>query len=756
MQNESAGIKRRLHFGVMIPNIDDTSQLSILDGIAEVAKINDIHLTAYICTYQTIVYYENTLHYDTCFAAIRNSNSLDGLILFSGFTTNHIGLDDICRELSMFHREIPMISVSLAVPDIPTVLTDNVNGIFYAVDHLIKKHDKKQIAFIMGPDGHQEAEERLEGYKKALAENGIPFDERYVLPGNFSIACGHKAVAELIDVRKIPFDAIATSDDGTAKGALNELRSRGILVPTGVSVTGFDDDSESGSFIPSITTVQQNFFEIGKVSALKLLKRVNGIPVDDVTTVTPVFIARQSCGCLDNTLISGDPDYDIAPGNEDSLFSFLYERLKIIFMDDAPPQEIQGWVTTLVGKLINKPFNSEDFLKQFDEIIINYNNYSRDYSQWHEAVSVLTMAVEQHGDEIDCTQSVMSTLILATALINDICVRNEIKIELSLIAVQTALRRVASTLISKFDIDSLAEELYKTLPMLSLNTALLGLYHSHISINDPDAHRAIDTLIGFDGEQKLNVKNVNSNAILYSDYFRIDEFDFERERRTLFFYPLFFEDEEIGILLLPYDRNIRVNTYETLRINISAAIKGAQLLSRIQALSVTDELTGLFNRRGFFQFAESRLDFLSRNPDMVASVLLMDMDGLKNINDTYGHSEGDIALSAFADVLRMTLRKEDIVGRLGGDEFIVLSSITSDKSSKLGNNEDLIIKRIQDSLDSYNSRNVHPYKLSTSIGSVVLAEATDECLNAAILSADSILYEEKAKKRQQGLNKSRE
>jgi diguanylate cyclase (GGDEF)-like protein len=210
---------------------------------------------------------------------------------------------------------------------------------------------------------------------------------------------------------------------------------------------------------------------------------------------------------------------------------------------------------------------------------------------------------------------------------------------------------------------------------------------------------------------------------------------------------LFFEDEEMGIVLLPYDKEIHTDTYETLRINLSSAVKGAQMLAKIQTLSVTDELTGLLNRRGFYQFASSRLQLLSRNPEMVTLVFVMDMDGLKNINDTHGHVVGDAAICAFAEVLKQTLREVDIIGRLGGDEFVIFSSVRS------SNDDITIMNRIRENLDEYNKKHSPPFKLSTSIGSVILAEATQECLDAAIQNADSVLYREKNKKRKQGISR---
>jgi diguanylate cyclase (GGDEF)-like protein len=127
--------------------------------------------------------------------------------------------------------------------------------------------------------------------------------------------------------------------------------------------------------------------------------------------------------------------------------------------------------------------------------------------------------------------------------------------------------------------------------------------------------------------------------------------------------------------------------------------------------------------------------------------MFMDMDGLKFINDTYGHNEGDVAISAFSKILKESLREEDIIGRVGGDEFVVFSSIRSKE------NNERVVNRIRENLDEYNSKKLHPYNVISSIGCVVLETATKECFEAAMLSADSVLYEEKMEKKKKGLSR---
>jgi len=138
---------------------------------------------------------------------------------------------------------------------------------------------------------------------------------------------------------------------------------------------------------------------------------------------------------------------------------------------------------------------------------------------------------------------------------------------------------------------------------------------------------------------------------------------------------------------------------------------------------------------------------MRRDTDTIPIVMFMDMDGLKHINDTYGHQEGDIAISVIAGVLKDTLREEDIIGRLGGDEFVVLSSIKSNKDGKA------LIKRIRKNLNKYNKEKHHLYNVSASIGSIVLEDTSNECFETAVLSADSVMYKEKKEKKKKGLSR---
>ncbi|MCL2501241.1 MAG: substrate-binding domain-containing protein [Defluviitaleaceae bacterium] len=510
-------------FGVLFSNADNFAQMEMWRGINEFAKQHDIHLIAYMGTYQSS-HLDLASHMDTCFDSIYTSKYLDGVILFSGFISHLIGGDEIYNSyVSRIPAHIPCVSLSQIIPNIPSILADNVGGIYSAVDHLIKNHGKRQIAFVRGPDGHQEAEDRLIGYKKALADNKIPFDANYVLPGDFSHEGARRATVELLDNRKIPFDAVATSDDISAIQILTDFKRRGIQVPTDIAITGFDDDRDAATFIPSVSTSKQDFYGMGIESANTLLKKIKGEKVDDVQYVRSVFIARQSCGCFKRDFGGSEAENENAEAN-----SFIPSVLKKViphFPAEISTKRAQNWVTQLVRKVIEKPFRKVEFLNLLDEILVGYSHRSKEYDVWHELLNIFMVSTQRYKDEIYDPHLVLETLLHAVTLVNDIS-GNEDKVRENLASdSRLALRRVTSALVLMFDIDALADELFRLLPEVQINMALIGLYSNPIRSSDTEANRTIDTLIGFDGDARFNMKHNSWNPIMFSDFSTIDKFD---------------------------------------------------------------------------------------------------------------------------------------------------------------------------------------------------------------------------------------
>jgi diguanylate cyclase (GGDEF)-like protein len=163
----------------------------------------------------------------------------------------------------------------------------------------------------------------------------------------------------------------------------------------------------------------------------------------------------------------------------------------------------------------------------------------------------------------------------------------------------------------------------------------------------------------------------------------------------------------------------------------------------LENLSLTDELTGLYNRRGFFLHAEQQLKlYRSRHSERSLWLMVGDMDGLKHINDTYGHPEGSAAIKKVGEILTQTLRDADIIARPGGDEFAALLPNTMDEVAMK------VPARIERNLAAYNAENNKPYDLGMSIG-IVKVDFEDKTTIAEIVKqADGAMYENKRSRKQ--------
>ncbi len=157
---------------------------------------------------------------------------------------------------------------------------------------------------------------------------------------------------------------------------------------------------------------------------------------------------------------------------------------------------------------------------------------------------------------------------------------------------------------------------------------------------------------------------------------------------------------------------------------------------KLRTLSLTDELTGLYNRRGFFTLAEQQLRIANRLKKGIF-MIYTDLDNLKTINDTLGHGQGDQALMDTANMLKETFRESDIIARIGGDEFALIPVELIESSVSA------ITARLQRSLDKYNAKAMRGYRLSLSMGTAYYDPERPISLDELLKEADRSMYEQK-------------
>jgi len=202
-----------------------------------------------------------------------------------------------------------------------------------------------------------------------------------------------------------------------------------------------------------------------------------------------------------------------------------------------------------------------------------------------------------------------------------------------------------------------------------------------------------------------------------------------------------FQEQEVLLrvknqLLIQQQRQELIEKNQRLEQEIQERLKAE---AEVRQLSLRDELTGLYNRRGFFLLAEQQLK-LARRTQTSYCILFADLDGLKKINDTLGHEMGDRVIVDAAQILNQTFRDADIIARMGGDEFVLFLPICSSNSSDF-------YLRLQSNIDRLNQQPERAYILSISLGVRPGDFNNDFSLEQLVAQADKLMYEHKRTKR---------
>ena len=209
------------------------------------------------------------------------------------------------------------------------------------------------------------------------------------------------------------------------------------------------------------------------------------------------------------------------------------------------------------------------------------------------------------------------------------------------------------------------------------------------------------------------------------------------------------QDKELAGILHEVDellRTIRAKDPETqavssaLQRTVLCAVKQSLLDKELQSLALTDDLTGLYNRRAFLALATQQVRQVRRQGKGLL-LFFADIDKLKNINDTFGHREGDFALIRAAEALEGSFRDSDIVARLGGDEFAALTPEVSRQDQQV------ILRRLTKNLGKSSSEDLR-FRLSISVGVARLEPNRRMTIGELMEQADAAMYKEKRKNAQ--------
>jgi LacI family transcriptional regulator len=247
------------NIGIVLPFITNYYFSTVITGIQEIAYERGFNITLYLTN--------DSEDRELSIIGNLSLSSLDGLLVStSSFSSLHF------QEL--IDNGIPVVFFDRVAEDIVTskVMQDDFNGAVEATEHLVKKGYRK-IAHITGPRGLSLTEKRVQGYLSVLERYQYPVREEWIVYSGFSRESGEEDVNRLLQAENMP-DAIFAINDRKAVGAIQALQKRGIAIGSETGVIGFTNDPISTIISPTLSTIAEPAFEIGKKSCELLLKHI--------------------------------------------------------------------------------------------------------------------------------------------------------------------------------------------------------------------------------------------------------------------------------------------------------------------------------------------------------------------------------------------------------------------------------------------------------------------------------------------------
>ena len=298
------------------------------------------------------------------------------------------------------HPKRPVISIATALKGASLVKTDNYQSSMNAIEHIIERHGRHQIAYITGPLNNEEARERFQAYKDTLTQHNIPFNPDLVVEGDWFPESGSLAVQELLDQRKVKFNALIGANDNMVSGAIDEMAKRHLRIPGDVDVMGYDDSIFAESY--GFSSVSQSYFDMAQIAVKELVFQLDRQKNEVKSLASPgPLIIRNNCGCKlerDEQLLIDDQLEE----NSESLENLLKLSDTIIF--DSPKQEVLFYkdleifwhdLIECIRLIRTKPQLLERFKRSFSQTLQKQLFFNITIPIWHDILLALQSSCRQ-------------------------------------------------------------------------------------------------------------------------------------------------------------------------------------------------------------------------------------------------------------------------------------------------------------------------------------------------------------------------
>lgn len=263
------------NIGILLPAIANYYFSTVITGVQEVAYANGYNIILYVTN--------DSPQRELDIVRGLSVSNLDGILACTSSDSEE-------HFAGLMEDGIPVVFFDRVARNIPAskVMQDDFNGAFAAVEHLINNGYRK-IAHIAGPAGMSLTGKRLQGYLQALKKHGIAVRREWIIYSGFSTEDGNSDTLQLLALADRP-DAIFAANDRKATGAILALKESGIPIGPGIGVVGFTNDPVSSLISPSLTTVAEPAFEIGRKSCELLIRHIRNPDAEPEEFILPTHL----------------------------------------------------------------------------------------------------------------------------------------------------------------------------------------------------------------------------------------------------------------------------------------------------------------------------------------------------------------------------------------------------------------------------------------------------------------------------------
>jgi len=503
---------------------------------------------------------------------------LDAVIVVPGTMAS----EDSPEVEELFHRfaSVPCCTIGPPRPGLASLSVDNTTGVWELTRHLIERHGRRRIAFITGPNN--ESAQRLEGYRTALEECGVGYDERLVVAGDFTPPSGARAIAALLSRERGGCDGIVAGNDWMALGALDALTNRGVRVPEDVALIGFDDIEPARFVTPPLTTVRQPPRKLGVLAVRRVLALMGGTGDHEAWFLPTTPMLRQSCGC-----VGPKPDLELElPNAEQALQSALGSRREDWIaavaraapaLDQADDDE-QGIDLSFPERLVDALLSDlqrgteREFVMAVDGVVRQAAQLAN-IAAWHHTVSELRCSsVSSLAGSFNVWLRAETVFERAHITISGLAESAQAKRRLEKETLTRNMEELSVAVRTALDLQSLRRALAAHLPHLRISSLYVA---RHDGRPGPDDYSEL--VLAYDDENQLRDEG--------SDLpFRTGEIIPAQLRpnwrHSMMVQPLFFNEQPLGFCMIEISSRDG-SVFQTIPDLISTALKAIELSAAI-------------------------------------------------------------------------------------------------------------------------------------------------------------------------------